>query len=1125
MDNYEIKKSELKIQVLSSVAGAKGEEGESMYEIAKKNGFEGTEQEFIAQYMNVDARIGYYECDTDSSTAAKTCQGASFILPSIPPYGGSFKVKFLHKNSAANPTLSINGSQAKPLYYNGAIASSTNTWEGGDVLDLYYDGTNFNARSVVEKFATGEKVKNVGIDDEPTAGSDNLVKSRGVNQRINNGIFVKRLIGFDNIVSYSEFSLKENTFYKITFNKEHFTPFQAQQYILRLYNSSGTVFQYFYDSVIPTNFIFRTTNDVDYTLYIRGVLNTYMDFIVEDISNEIGLNALRNCGGFYSGLDFTWEIGKTVGSTGNITNSNNSAITQLFNIGSYDTIICPLGNFYNDAGINILLALCEYDENQNFIKKTWFFDANIENVIKLNTNSKYVRFVFYYSVNSGIVFNITDTKYFSIQLSKDTLTPIVEQQSEEINQIKDSLGDITIIKTNVSSFSEWHPETHITGYYKYPTQTWYDVQSGKIQSTRIDVEGYDIITFLGFLEKSSSPWCCYAFQDLNGNVIKLIPYENSNQISTDELKEYVVSIPEGAKYIVLLLVYGGILNSTNIYCTLRKGKNVEQLISESKIFKTSEEVPNTSIINNLEDGGIHDILSAEQGKVLNDKIINITDELSDYVEITPYNNPALGYALRTDGTYDYSSQLSTFGRTYYLPINPQNKYKASFVVKAGLSYCGVQYFRSNDTFISCEYLGTDLVEDTLYTDVDLHIPTECNYIKIQYKTELLTSNVVKVQTSIISQLIDNSYRLTHLKPDNQGQLNTVKRMRQLTDLEWTPCMQLPRLCWGGGIGIFEDSFNKNTKYKGIPYARATQDNNAFGYGAGVGLKIGLYVSFETFITAISNPNTVMAESSFSLSGHNAAYYANICAGGVSYAIGTGYYTTADFINIPSGFTLIGVINDLDLKTLKLGDIVVKAEVHTAMVTDVIIEDGIVKYVEIGEVDTDGNENYNVLGTDLEGGEQGGVGRRLWWNVLNGEFNEKWGTYSIVRYNNISSVKYTPSPYIPMPDENLGAANYKMAILPYMGNNFRFVKNYIPSGYNKLIIEVPGKTHLRVKKDGVDWNENGTNDYYDITNLSEITIGFTEIGEYTAYACKLNGNNEIQKTKPCKWSVVNSITHL
>jgi len=133
-----------------------------------------------AQYHNT----GYYECGTAAATAAKTVTASGYQLPATAPYGGSIKVKFTNKNSAANPTLSINQSTPKPLYYNGAIASSTNTWDDNDVLDLYYDGTNFNAKSVVEKFATGEKVKNVGIDSEPTAESDNLVKSGGVQNEL-----------------------------------------------------------------------------------------------------------------------------------------------------------------------------------------------------------------------------------------------------------------------------------------------------------------------------------------------------------------------------------------------------------------------------------------------------------------------------------------------------------------------------------------------------------------------------------------------------------------------------------------------------------------------------------------------------------------------------------------------------------------------------------------------------------------------------------------------------------------------------------------------------------------------------------------------------------------------------
>lgn len=138
---------------------------------------EDTKQSLAEQANN----IGYYECGTAAATAAKEITGGSYKLPDAAPYGGALKVKFTYKNSAANPTLNINGSPAKPLYYNGSIASSTNTWEDGDVLDLYYDGTNFNAKSFVEKFATGQKVKNVGIDAEPTAGSQNLVKSGGVN--------------------------------------------------------------------------------------------------------------------------------------------------------------------------------------------------------------------------------------------------------------------------------------------------------------------------------------------------------------------------------------------------------------------------------------------------------------------------------------------------------------------------------------------------------------------------------------------------------------------------------------------------------------------------------------------------------------------------------------------------------------------------------------------------------------------------------------------------------------------------------------------------------------------------------------------------------------------------------
>jgi hypothetical protein len=52
------------------------------------------------------------------------------------------------------------------LYYNGAAASASNTWDAGEVLSVYYDGTYYqasNAQGGGGKFATGEKVKDIGI--------------------------------------------------------------------------------------------------------------------------------------------------------------------------------------------------------------------------------------------------------------------------------------------------------------------------------------------------------------------------------------------------------------------------------------------------------------------------------------------------------------------------------------------------------------------------------------------------------------------------------------------------------------------------------------------------------------------------------------------------------------------------------------------------------------------------------------------------------------------------------------------------------------------------------------------------------------------------------------------------
>lgn len=90
--------------------------------------------------------VGYFGCATAASTAAKEVSASDYVLTS----GGSIKVKFTYANSASSPTLNINSTGAKAIVYNGAVASATNTWAAGDVVEFYYDPTyNSNAGAFV----------------------------------------------------------------------------------------------------------------------------------------------------------------------------------------------------------------------------------------------------------------------------------------------------------------------------------------------------------------------------------------------------------------------------------------------------------------------------------------------------------------------------------------------------------------------------------------------------------------------------------------------------------------------------------------------------------------------------------------------------------------------------------------------------------------------------------------------------------------------------------------------------------------------------------------------------------------------------------------------------------------
>lgn len=85
--------------------------------------------------------VGYFECSSLSTDANKTISSEINQLTT----NLRILVKMNNINTQDNATLQIGLTNSKPLYYNGLRVSSTNSWAQNEVLDIYFDGSNYVA--------------------------------------------------------------------------------------------------------------------------------------------------------------------------------------------------------------------------------------------------------------------------------------------------------------------------------------------------------------------------------------------------------------------------------------------------------------------------------------------------------------------------------------------------------------------------------------------------------------------------------------------------------------------------------------------------------------------------------------------------------------------------------------------------------------------------------------------------------------------------------------------------------------------------------------------------------------------------------------------------------------------
>lgn len=86
----------------------------------------------------------FFTCGTAADTAAKAITGASgwgLSSTDLIKIWPLVRVKFTNTNTVANPTLNINNTGAKPIYYGGSAISATNAGILKGIVTLMYNGT------------------------------------------------------------------------------------------------------------------------------------------------------------------------------------------------------------------------------------------------------------------------------------------------------------------------------------------------------------------------------------------------------------------------------------------------------------------------------------------------------------------------------------------------------------------------------------------------------------------------------------------------------------------------------------------------------------------------------------------------------------------------------------------------------------------------------------------------------------------------------------------------------------------------------------------------------------------------------------------------------------------------
>lgn len=250
--------------------------------------------------------------------------------------------------------------------------------------------------------------------------------------------------------------------------------------------------------------------------------------------------------------------------------------------------------------------------------------------------------------------------------------------ADDVLQLKAKLDGVTASETKIGYIDG----SLITGHYvgsggsTSGTSTTYDCAT-------FDVGGYKRVRFLGVEVSSTSSNRGCAFYDANGDYLDdtYIRYDVASDATT-KAKEYVVEIPDGAKYFKTNVRIGTWVTSQNFYCYLKSGESVGESIAKTE--ETVEQIKKKT--DNLEETNVYTDISSS--------IMTVDGNLA---------------IAKTSDTISSSSQ-SYWKMRYFQARQNDWRLRVKVVCSDALSYkIGQVFLVDNVSEIAEEYITTPLV--------------------------------------------------------------------------------------------------------------------------------------------------------------------------------------------------------------------------------------------------------------------------------------------------------------------------------------------------------------------------------------------------------------------------------